>query len=84
MECVKTAVSISKSLFEEAEAIARSMRVSRSRLFALALEDYLRRQKNRAVLQEINAAYGEAPEASERALRAKARRTHQRIVEGDW
>jgi metal-responsive CopG/Arc/MetJ family transcriptional regulator len=43
MENVKTAVSIRKSLFEQAENLARKMKVPRSRLFALALEDYIRR-----------------------------------------
>ena len=42
MENIKTAISIEKSLFTQANALARKMKVSRSRLFVLALEDFIR------------------------------------------
>ena len=82
MQTTKTAVSIQKALFEQADALARRMRVSRSRLFALALEDYIHRQENRQLLAQINAAYADEPDAAEQTLRRKAQRTHRRIVEG--
>ncbi len=84
MPNVKTAISIQKSLFEQAEQVARKMKVSRSRLFALALEDYLRREQNRELLAEINAAYADEPDSAEQTLRRKARGTHRRIVRGEW
>jgi len=84
MQNIKTAVSIHKSLFEQAEKIARKMKVSRSRLFALALEDYIHREQNRELLTKINAAYADEPDANEQTLRRKARRTHRRIVRGEW
>jgi metal-responsive CopG/Arc/MetJ family transcriptional regulator len=84
MQNVKTAISIQKSLFEQAEKMARRMNVSRSRLFALALEDYLRRAENRELLTKINAAFAEEPDQAERTLRRKARGTHRRIVRGEW
>jgi len=59
MSNVKTAISIQKSLFEQAEDLARRMNVSRSRLFVLALEDYIHRQQNRDLWAQINAAYAE-------------------------
>jgi len=58
MENVKTAVSIQKSLFEQAKDLARKMKVSRSRLFVLALEDYIRRQQNRELLAQIGECIG--------------------------
>ena len=80
MQSVKTAISIQKSLFDQAEKLARRMKVSRSRLFVLALEDYIHRQQNRELLTQINAASDE-PDPVEPALRRHARRTHRRIVE---
>jgi len=82
MQNVKTAISIQKSLFEQAETLARQMKVSHSRLFVLALEDFIRRQQNRELLLRINAAYTDAPDAAEKALSCKARRHHRRRVEG--
>lgn len=84
MQNIKVAVSIPRSLFEQAEDLARRMNISRSRLFALALEDYIRRQQNRELLAQINAAYADEPDLPERTLRQEARRTHRRIVEGEW
>ncbi len=84
MQNVKTAISIQKSLFEQAEQIARKMKVSRSHLFALALEDYIHREQNREFLAKINAAYAEEPDAAEKTLRRKARGAHRRMVRGEW
>lgn len=84
MQNVKTAISIQKSLFDQAEKIARKMKVSRSRLFALALEDFIQRTQNRELLAQINAAYAEEPDATEKTLRSKTSKTHRRIVRGEW
>jgi metal-responsive CopG/Arc/MetJ family transcriptional regulator len=41
MQAIKTAISIEKNLFEQAEIIAGTMKVSRSKLFVLALQDFI-------------------------------------------
>ena len=84
MHNVKTAISIQKALFEQADRLARSLKVSRSRLFVLALEEYMRRQQNRELLAQINAAYADESQRAEQTLVRKARRSHRRIVEGEW
>jgi len=84
MQAVKTAISIEKNLFEQAEKIATTMKVSRSRLFVIALQDFIEHRKNRELLAQINAAYDDAPDAAEQILRKKARRQHRHIVEGEW
>ncbi|HZQ08132.1 MAG TPA: hypothetical protein VFD70_16225 [Anaerolineae bacterium] len=84
MEHIKTAISIQKSLFDQAEALAHKMKISRSRLFVLALEDYMRRQQNRDLLAQINAAYGDEPDASEKKFLRKARKQYSKLVEREW
>ncbi len=84
MENIKTAISLQKSLFEQADDLARKLKISRSRLFVLALEDYLRRQENRELLEQINAAYAGEPDPSEQAVRRKMRRHHRRVVGHEW
>jgi metal-responsive CopG/Arc/MetJ family transcriptional regulator len=84
MDNVKTAISIRKNLFEQAEDLARKLKVSRSRLFVLALEDYIRRQQNQELLDQINVAYADEPDSTEQTLRRKARHTHRRLMEGEW
>jgi metal-responsive CopG/Arc/MetJ family transcriptional regulator len=84
MQNVKTAISMQKALFEQAEELAHTMKVSRSRLFVLALQEYIERRKNRELLTRINAAYEEPDDATEKKLRRAARRRHRRLVEGEW
>ena len=84
MESIKTAISIEKSLFIQANALARKLKVSRSRLFVLALEDFIREQENRELLEKINAVYTDEPDESEKVLRQKMRKSHRRLVEGQW
>jgi len=84
MQAIKTAISIEKNLFDQADKIARTMKVSRSKLFVIALQDFIEHQKNRELLAQINAAYEDEPDATEQDLRKKVRRQHRRIVEGEW
>ncbi|MDL1910796.1 hypothetical protein FBQ81_08905 [Chloroflexi bacterium CFX6] len=84
MESIKTAISIDKSLFKQANALARKLKVSRSRLFVIALEDYIRQQENREILEGINAVYADEPDEAEKELRRRMRKSHRRLVEGQW
>ncbi len=84
MESIKTAISIDKSLFAQANALARKLKVSRSRLFVLALEDFIQEQQNRELLEKINAVFADEPDESEKVLRRKSRKSHRRLIEGQW
>ncbi len=84
MSNVKTAISLQKSLFEQLEALSKQMKVSRSRLLALALEEFIRRRENQQLLKKINQAYEDAPDAAEQMQLRKMRRLHREVVEGDW
>lgn len=79
MARVKTAISIEESLFREVEFLAENMKVSRSKLFAIALSDYIAKHKNQQLLAEINAAYGDAPDKQEK-YNLEAMRDIQRQV----
>ncbi len=84
MSIVKTAVSLPEDVFERAESLARSLGTSRSRLYALALEEYLRRHEEERLVERINAACeGDEPGPDERLL-AGHRRLHREVVEGEW
>ncbi len=84
MSTIKTAISIDKSLFEQAEALAQDLKVSRSRLFVLAMEDYLRRHHNRELLEHINTAVEEQPDPAEQARLAQMRRLQRQVLQGEW
>jgi len=84
MTTIKTAISLPQDVFEAAEALARRMQVSRSRLFALAVEDFMLRHQNRDLLEQLNQAYPEVPDSAEQERVRRMRRAHRQIVEGEW
>ena len=84
MAQIKTAVSLDKTLYERVDTLANKMKVSRSRLFTMALQDFLRRHDNEQLLQEINNAYQDEPDAASQTLRFGMRRIHRKMVEGEW
>ena len=82
MANVKTAISLQETLFNQAEALAQDLNVSRSRLFSLAIKEFIQRYENQKLLEAINAAYDEsAPEPEEQQLLEHMRSEQRRLVE---
>jgi len=76
---MKTAISLSGNLLQEADNAARAMKLSRSRLFSLALEEFLRRRYQEKMIEQVNQAYSDHPRAGEaravKRMKAKFRAT---------
>jgi len=77
MPGVKTAISLEKDLFQEVSKLAQDLHISRSRLFTLAVKDYLRHQESKLLLAQLNKAYDDSPDPEETAV-SKAMRRKQR------
>jgi len=81
MSGVKTAISLEKELFDQVNKLSKEMNVSRSRFFALAVDDYLRRYGSKKLLDEINSAYSDIPNEEEKrithAMKQKQRENFQ-------
>jgi len=54
---MKVAISIPEELFESAESLGKRMRVSRSRLYATALAEFLAKHQGRKVTDRLNQLY---------------------------
>jgi predicted transcriptional regulator len=74
---MKTAISIDDKLLQEVDETARLMGLSRSRLFALAVGDFLERQRQEQMLRRLNEVYAEGMEPVEtlrlKGIKAKVR-----------
>jgi len=81
---VKTAISIDKSLFQQVNKLADELEVSRSRLFVLAVEEYIQRYENERLLHQINQAYADLPLGDEEQILQGMRPRHRKLVEGEW
>jgi hypothetical protein len=82
MATIEAAILMQRSLLDSADAIARSMSISRDRLLEIALEDFIRRYqtRQRLTLEAINAAYHDAPDAEDQRLLKGMRRLHQQVL----
>lgn len=54
---MKTAISLPDNLFRSAEAAARKLRMSRSRLYATALSEFLDRHRTDKITERLNKIY---------------------------
>jgi metal-responsive CopG/Arc/MetJ family transcriptional regulator len=81
---MKTAISIDTPLLEETDRVARKMGLNRSRLVALALTDFLRERRNREMLEQLNAVYGEEPSAAEQPTGPQRKATLRSVIQDRW
>ena len=84
MANIKTAISVEKPLFEEVEALAQEMEVSRSHLFALAAREFIQRRKSQKLLDDINAAHDDVSPSEEEPVQTHMRTKHRELVEDQW
>jgi metal-responsive CopG/Arc/MetJ family transcriptional regulator len=76
---MKTAISLEGDLLNQADRAARKMGVSRSRLFSLALQAYLRAQQQERMVEQLDRVYTVDPDTADsrtaKAMKAKFRST---------
>jgi metal-responsive CopG/Arc/MetJ family transcriptional regulator len=75
---MKVALSIPDDLFRAGEALSKRSGLSRSRLYASALADFLAKHEGRQVTERLNALYAEEESALDRRLS----RAQKRAVKG--
>lgn len=73
---MKTAISIPDALFASADALAKKLGISRSRLYATALAEYVAKQRTSRVTERLNAVYA----TEESRLPDDIRRAQQRLL----
>jgi metal-responsive CopG/Arc/MetJ family transcriptional regulator len=84
MAFVKTGLSIDKQLFKKADEIASKLDISRSKLYQLALEDYIRQYENRQILEKINNAYSDKTTSEENKFQGHMKIYHKKTQEDKW
>jgi metal-responsive CopG/Arc/MetJ family transcriptional regulator len=75
---MKVAISIPDDLFETAEALSKKLGISRSRLYASALADFLAKNRGRKVTEQLNAVYADDDSRVDAGTRRLQRRSIER------
>jgi metal-responsive CopG/Arc/MetJ family transcriptional regulator len=65
---MKVAVSVPDQVFEEAEKVSKRLRVSRSRLYAQALEEFVQKHRKKGVRAALDEVYEAEPSEIEPGL----------------
>ena len=84
MPNVKTAIWIDEDVFRQAEEVACLLKVSRSRAFAMAMEEFAKRQKSEQITRQINDAYTNEAESEDRQIVRQMRSAHRHRAEMEW
>ena len=71
---MKTAISLPDRLFTAADALARRLGMSRSQLYATAVEEYLAKHQAAKVTERLNAVYRTQPSRLDARLQRAERR----------
>ena len=82
MPNVKTTISIEQPIFEQMDVLAKNLKVSRSRLFAMAAREFIQRHNNTALLKLLNEAYEDEFESE--PIVDMMRSNHYKMVEDQW
>ena len=66
---MKIAISIPEELFDSAETLSKRLGLSRSRLYATALEDFVAKHQAKKVTERLNSVYGSEDSRVDRVTR---------------
>lgn len=81
---MKTAISIDDNLLLEADQAAQSMGLSRSRFFARAVGDFLKRNREEQMLRRLNEVYAGTPDPREKHLARSIKAKMRPVVKDRW
>ena len=81
MPGVKTAISLDEGLLIKVNRLANALHISRSKVFTMAVQDYLKKQENQSLLAQLNEAYEDFPSEEEREISKSMRLKHNKIIE---
>ena len=85
MSQVKTAISIDQDIFKAIDFLAKKAHISRSRLFEMAVREWVKKEKEKDITAQINRAVGNDPLSHEETQQSEWMRRHQRkLAEGEW
>ena len=85
MAYIKTAISIDEDVFKDVQRVIHKIHISRSRLFEIAARDWLKKQQQKLLIQQINSAVEQDTFDEQDRRQMELMRDHQRkLVQGKW
>ena len=79
---VKTAISLDDTLFAQVESLVQELELSRSRVIALAIQEFIKRRETQKMVAALHEAYADFPDEEEAATQQDMQR-HQQLLMAD-
>lgn len=83
MKSIKTAISLHENIFKQVDQLAGELHVSRSRLFVLAMEEFIKKNENKKLLARINTVYDENFTEDEKKISNAMKTKHRKDIESE-
>ena len=80
---VKTAISIEENLLIKANELAKQMNTSRSKLFSIALLDFIKKSENKKLFEAVNNAYDSDMEKEDIKITNEMKKTYNKNMTND-
>ncbi len=80
---VKTAISLNDSLFAKVEDLTRELDISRSRLFAIAVQEFIERHETRRMFAALNEVYEDGPDEEDKAIQRGIQEYHRKLMKDE-
>ncbi len=77
---MKTAISIPDDLFRKVEGFSKKNQISRSEVFARAVEEFFEKRQSWELLEAVNKACDQIEDPSEIKLRRQTRKRYARLI----
>lgn len=84
MTTVKTAISVDPQLMKKVDVWAQELKISRSRLFAMGVENLIHQYESKQMLEAINKAYDDSATEEEAYLEAMVNEFGTLLADEEW
>jgi metal-responsive CopG/Arc/MetJ family transcriptional regulator len=78
---MKTAISIPDEIFREIEKFSKEHRYSRSKVFVMAVKEFLEKLKSKELFNALNEVYSEPESLEETTLREKSKGYYSKKIQ---
>ncbi|HRW09599.1 MAG TPA: hypothetical protein P5121_31075 [Caldilineaceae bacterium] len=76
----KTAISLDDNLFAQVEDLVQELDMSRSRVIALAIQEFIKRREKQKILEKLNEVYKDGPTDDEEVAKRAMKQYHQKLM----
>ncbi len=80
---MKTAISMPDDIFKDIDKLSKERRCSRSQVLTDAAREYIEKQKNKKMFEQLNKVYSEKETEQESELRRKSKKYYAKLLKGD-